>query len=250
MDNENLAQIFTPTVKRSLADDVAERVRNAILCGQLAPEEPLREAVLSELLGVSRGPVRKALSSLEREGLVVVGPTGRTCVARLSYQDLDEVFSLRRTLERLAIEYACMRATPEDISKVQAVVDAMASAIERGISEKEAAELDLRFHDALYSASRHQRLLGYWTTLRPQVYVFMLSRNVASANYQDAAVRGHQEILDAITARDKQRALDVIEEHMLVAYELVSQSYGQPCADPDQDCRSDDPDGHPQLRNN
>ncbi len=81
MHNENLAQILAPTVKRSLAAEVAERLRNAILGGQLAPEEPLREAALSELMGVSRGPIREALSLLEREGLVMVTPTGRTRVS-------------------------------------------------------------------------------------------------------------------------------------------------------------------------
>lgn len=243
MNNESLAQILLPTVKRSLADEIADRLRTAILHGQLAPEEPLREAVLSELTGVSRGPIREALSHLEREGLVVVTPTGRTYVARLSREDLDEVISLRRALERLAMEYACARARPEDFAKVQAVVDEMAATIARGINEKEAAELDLRFHDMLYQASRHQRLLNYWTMLRPQVYVLMLSRNVASADFRDAAVRGHQEILDALKARDREAALEVIEQHMLVAYELVSHSYRQPSEKPAQDGGAGDPTG-------
>ena len=250
MTNESLARILAPTIKRSLADEIVDRLRNAILQGHLAPEEPLREAVLSEFMGVSRGPIREALSHLEREGLVVVTSTGRTYVARLSSEDLDEVFSLRSTLERLAIERACMFATPKDLAELQGVVDEMAATIDRGISEKEAAELDLRFHDVVYQASRHQRLLSYWTTLRPQVYVMMLGRNVASADFRDAAVRGHQMILDAIKAGERQRALDVIEQHMRFAYEIVSQSYEQHGANPDQDCRSDDPDGHPQLDNN
>jgi DNA-binding GntR family transcriptional regulator len=209
-----------------LAEDVVERIRNAILSAQLAPGARLSEAMLSDLMGVSRGPVREALARLELEGLVVVGRTGRASVARLSREDLDEVFSLRRMLERLAVEYACRRATPEDLAALQTVVDAMAAAIGRGITEKEAAELDLRFHDVIYTASRHQRLLNTWTTLRPQVYVFMLSRNVASANFQDVAVNGHQSIVDAIKSGDAQLALTVIEQHMLVAYELVSKSYG------------------------
>lgn len=234
MDTEALAQALTLPSKSTLADDVAERVRNAILSGQLAPEQRLSEAMLSEMTGVSRGPVREALSRLEREGLVVVGRTGRTSVARLSLEDLDEVFSLRRTLERLAIEYACLRGTPADIDKLQAVVDDMATAIARGITEKEAAELDLRFHDVVYRASRHRRLLDYWTTLRSQVYVIMLSRNVASADFQDVAVRGHQEIVDALKARDSQLALEVIEGHMAVAYELVIKTYGRPVVDSEQ----------------
>jgi DNA-binding GntR family transcriptional regulator len=234
MVSESLARILQPTVKRLLADEIADRLRTAILHGQLAPEEPLREAVLSELMGVSRGPIREALGQLEREGLVVVTPTGRTYVARLSREDLDEVISLRRALERLAVEYACMRATAEDFANVQAVVDDMAAAIARGITAKEGAELDLRFHDALYHASRHQRLLASWTTLRPQVYILMLGRNVASADFRDAAVEGHQAILDAIKTRDKERTLEVIEQHMRVAFELVRQSYEQPSPNPNQ----------------
>ncbi len=68
MQYENLAQILTPTVKRSLSDEVAEQLRDAIMHGQLAPEEPFREATLSELMGVSRGPVREALTLLETRG--------------------------------------------------------------------------------------------------------------------------------------------------------------------------------------
>ena len=225
MDNQSLAQVLSPTTKQSLADEVAERLRSAILEGQLPPEQPLREAELSEAMAVSRGPVREALSRLELEGLIVVGPTGRKHVARLSQQDLDEIFSLRRALERLAIEYACANATPKDRADMQVVVEAMAKAFERGISEKEAAELDLRFHELVFRSSQHQRLLDSWTTLRPQVYVLMLGRNVASADFRELAERGHQEILDAIGAGDTERALHVVDEHMRVGYDHVVRSY-------------------------
>ncbi len=232
MDSAALTQVLQPPSKSSLADEVAKSLRDAILSGQLEPGAQLREAALSEMLGVSRGPVRDALARLDREGLVVIGRTGRTTVARLTRQDLDEVFSLRRSLELLAVEYACERATLEDLDELEFVVDAMAAAISRGISEKEGAELDLRFHDVLYQASRHQRLLDFWTTLRSQVYVIMLGRNVASADFKDAVVHGHQEITDAIKARDKALALDLIEQHMSVAYDLVSKSYQGPQIDP------------------
>ena len=231
MRNHELAQALSLPAKATLADDVVERVRNAILSGQLAPEARLSEAMLGDLMGVSRGPVREALARLEREGLIVVGRTGRASVARLSREDLDEVFSLRRTLERLAVEYACKRATPQDVDALQAVVDIMAATIDQGINEKEAAELDLRFHDVIYQASRHQRLINTWATLRPQVYVIMLSRNVASADFQNVAVNGHQGIVDVIRTGDTQLALEAIEQHMLVAYELVIRSYGPPSVD-------------------
>jgi DNA-binding GntR family transcriptional regulator len=201
------------------------------MCGRLAPEQPLREAGLAELMGVSRGPIREALSRLESEGLVVTGPTGRTFVARLSKQDLDEVYSLRAALERVAVQYACRHASAADLADMQAVVDTMAAYLQRGISEREAAELDLAFHDTIYRASHHQRLQNVWATLRPQIYVFMLSRNVASADFRESVVNGHEEILSAIKAQAAEAAAAIIDAHMNVAYEHVCATYEQCCPD-------------------
>jgi DNA-binding GntR family transcriptional regulator len=225
MQYDNLAQILTPTVKRSLSEEVAERLRDAIMHGQLAPEEPLREATLSELMGVSRGPVREALTILEREGLVVTTSTGRTYVARLSCEALEDVFSLRRALERVAIEYACARATTEDLDRVQAVVDEMAGIPEQDLDPRRMAELDMRFHEAIYQAAHHPQLFDFWATLRSQMYVFLLSRNLANEDFKEGAVRGHQQILDAIKARDIALGVGVIEEHMAFAYARVSDSF-------------------------
>lgn len=225
MGTENLAHILSPAIKRSLADEVAASLRKAILHGPLTPEEPLREAVLSELLGVSRGPVREALNCLAREGLVINRPNGRWFVARLSQQDAEEVFSLRQAIERLAIAYACRRASQADLDEMQAVVDEMAAATQRGATAQEAAEQDLRFHDLLYRASGHQRLLSFWTTLRPQIHIFLLSRNVASPDFSESAAKGHQTILDAIKDHDTIRAQAVLEEHLNFGYDRVLGSY-------------------------
>jgi DNA-binding GntR family transcriptional regulator len=201
------------------------KLRAAILDGVLAPGEQLRENVLAESMGVSRGPVREALNYLEREGLVVMRPNRSAIVARLSRQDADEVFSLRQALERLAVQIACHKATPGDIGELQGVVDAMACTTARGTTAQEAAELDLRFHDVLYRISGHQRLIAAWTNLRPQIQIFLLSRNVAAPDFRELAARGHQEILDAIKDRDEARGLAIIEAHLQVGYQRVLSSY-------------------------
>src|SRR5437773_3057464 len=115
MDTESSMSIppqpLTPTVKRSLADDVADRLRDAIFQGSFKPGEPLREEQLAAMLDVSRGPVREALVQLEREGLVLVRRHRGATVARLSRGDLEEVYSLRLALERLAMQRAVRYAT-------------------------------------------------------------------------------------------------------------------------------------------
>jgi DNA-binding GntR family transcriptional regulator len=110
---------------------------------------------------------------------------------------------------------------------MDAIVHDMIACVEDGVSEQEVAELDLRFHDALYRASGHQRLLSCWATLRPLIYVFLLNRNVANPNFGESMTRGHQVILDAIRERDGTRAQVLIEGHINFAYSQVIGSYNQ-----------------------
>ena len=73
-------------------------MRDVILSGQFEPDERLGEQFLAETLGVSRGPIREALDQLEREGLVLIRRNRGAFVARLSREDLNEVYSLRLAL--------------------------------------------------------------------------------------------------------------------------------------------------------
>lgn len=225
MSPEDLSAVLDPPKRRTLSDEVVLRLRQAILDGHIAPGEQLRETRLADYMRVSRGPIREALRKLEQEGLVIVRPNGRAYVARLSPEDLREVYTLRAALERLAVQWACVNATPEDLDEMQAVVDTMAEYIERGISEKEAAELDLRFHDIIYRAARHQRLYQHWSRLRPQIHVFLLSRNVANPDFRAHAVHGHQDVLNAIRSGDEAKAMAVIETHLKYGYDTVRTAY-------------------------
>jgi DNA-binding GntR family transcriptional regulator len=214
-----------PTVKRSLADDVVDRLRNAIFHGSFKPGEPLREEQLAAMLDVSRGPVREALVQLEREGLVLVRRHRGATVARLSRNDVEEVYSLRLALERLAVQRAVRYATEQDFAALEAVLAAFDVALSHGPSEKEVAELDVRFHDLIYLAARHQRLYDCWANLKSQIYIFLLSRNVADPDFREVTVKSHADLLDALRTGDETRATAEIEAHLRGAYDRVVRSY-------------------------
>jgi len=213
-------------LKVALSDKVADYLREAIFRGKLAPGEQLREVSLAEALGVSRGPIREALGQLEREGLVIIPRNGRATVARLTKEDFDEVYSLRMGLERVAVQYAIRNATEADLSEMQQIVDTMVQQVKAGITEKEAADLDLHFHDVLYQASGHKRLQACWADLRPQIYIFLLSRNVADPDFRTQMI-GHQDIVDLIRARDEERAVTYIEAHIGIAYNRIIKTYAR-----------------------
>jgi len=227
MDIESSMSIspLTPTVKRSLADDVVDRLRDAIFHGSFKPGEALREEQLAAMLDVSRGPVREALVQLEREGLVLVRRHRGATVARLSRSDLEDVYTLRLALERLAIQRAARYATDQDFAAMEAVLTSFDVALSHGPSEKDVAELDVRFHDLIYLAARHQRLYDCWANLKSQIYIFLLSRNVVDPDFREITVKSHAALLEAIRMRDEARATTEIEDHLRGAYDRVVRAY-------------------------
>jgi DNA-binding GntR family transcriptional regulator len=216
---------LTPTLKRSLADDVVDRLRDAIVHGSFRPGESLPEEQLAAMLDVSRGPVREALVQLEREGLVIVRRHRGASVARLSRSDLEDIYSLRLALERLAVLRAARYATEGDFAALETVLAAFDVALARDPSEKEVAELDVRFHDLIYQAARHQRLYDCWANLRSQIYIFLLSRNVANPDFREITVKTHADLLEALRTRDEARVTVVIEDHLRGAYDRVVRGY-------------------------
>jgi DNA-binding GntR family transcriptional regulator len=225
VSKEELTDLLALPQKRSLAEDVVDRLREAICSGKLAPDAKLREEMLADFLKVSRGPIREALVQLEREGLVIKQPNRGATVARLSREDLDEVYSLRVAIETFAISEVIRKGEPRHLDDMQAVVNAMSAAVDHGISAQEAARLDIQFHDILYQAAKHKRLYECWSTLKPQIHIFLLSRNVANPDFRELIISGHQEILDAIRSHDEARALTLIREHLRQAYERIVTSY-------------------------
>jgi DNA-binding GntR family transcriptional regulator len=232
MSGRDLSEILSPPEKRSLADEVTASIREAILGGRLSPGERLREESLAKTLNVSRGPVRAAILQLQREGLVIVRRNFGTFVAHLSQNDLDEVYSLRLAIERLAVQLATRSAETERIAPIQAVVDRMMAQSSEEITERDAAELDLQFHESIYLATDHRRLIDVWSSLRPQIHILLLTRNVVNSDFREGLVKGHQQILDAILDHDEALSVGLIEAHLKASYERVSRSYALHAAQP------------------
>jgi DNA-binding GntR family transcriptional regulator len=219
--------VLTPPPRRALVTDVAERLRHAILHGQFAPGERLREEQLAAVLDVSRGPVREALSVLQREGLVLIKHHRGATVARLSRDDVEEVYTLRVVLERLAVQWAARTARPEDLAGMEAVIGEMAEALKRGMSAQEAAAFDVRFHTLLVESARHSRLLKSWLNLRSQIHMFLLYRAATNPDLQQVIVEHHSAILRTLRARDETAAVQVLEAHLQRSYQRILQRYDQ-----------------------
>jgi DNA-binding GntR family transcriptional regulator len=218
---------LTPARRMSLGEDVADQIRQAILLGELSPGQHLGEEELAERLDVSRGPVRDAFVLLEREGLVRSLRHRGVTVVELTRSDLNEIYTLRSALEPLATTLVIERGTPSDLAEIEQALADMVSAISgnRRVTERDAADLDVSFHDAIYRGAHHERLYTAWSQIRLPTYRFLLSRNVASPDWRQSMVSGHTEILTSIRSGDEHAATAAIKEHISFAYERIMQNY-------------------------
>jgi DNA-binding GntR family transcriptional regulator len=219
---------LAPARRVRLGEDVADRVRDAILRGVFSPGHHLREDELAARMQVSRGPVREALAVLEREGLVNVAPHRGATVVQLTPQDLTEVYSLRIGLEVVAVQLAARHGTPEEFARAEAVLKEFSRPRKGKMTEQDAARLDLEFHDVFYEASRNERLRTTWLGLRSQVYLFLLQRNIASSDWRMRSIAGHTDILEAVRSRDERRAVKLITEHVSYAYTMIAGTFDTP----------------------
>jgi DNA-binding GntR family transcriptional regulator len=210
--------MVSPARRRGLADEVADRIRDAIFTGAYPPGAQLREVELSEALDVSRGPVREALLRLEREGLVRSEWHRGATVISLSPEDVAEIDSLRGALERLAVQQLVANASEADIAGIEKAADRM----QRVADEHEMVNCDIAFHDAVYTAAHHRRLQDAWHAIRSQVHLFLLTRiGLSTEGYLDHIPEEHRELAAALRSRDTERALAVFAAHRNHASEVI-----------------------------
>jgi DNA-binding GntR family transcriptional regulator len=209
--------------RQTLADGITASLRDAIFGGQFQPGQRLAEGKLASSLKVSRAPIREALAVLEQEGLVRRMSSGGTTVTRLSPRDVEEICSLRNQLEALAIRLACLDASEKHWAELAENI----RATEKANDPQGLAEMDLEFHEKLVRAAGHNRLLLSWLTLRSQIRLIMVQRNLADADSRRATAEGHKELLRAVKSRDPARAVAILEHHLKRQFDWMINSFAK-----------------------
>lgn len=200
--------------KNVLSEAALSRLRRQILQSKRPRGALLAEAAVARELQVSRVPVREALFTLEREGLVEFSDTGRAYVRTLRPEDFEELFVMRLALEPLAARLAASRKV-RDTRRMEANV--LATGRARSLAEVTA--LDLEFHALLMEFSGNRRLLQSWRSLRYELELWLgdLHRDHQRQTRQtrDLTVRGHEALLHAL-CEDAPAVLErKVREHIL-----------------------------------
>lgn len=194
----------------SKRDQVVHLLRDAILGGELVPGERIVESRIARQLKISQAPVREALTVLERQGLVVKVHHRGTFVSRLHGRELREFFTLRAVLDAFSARLAASRATAQDINRLRKLLARMKTA-EEANDLVSLTDAHLQLHEAIYRLSGHQMLVDIFTHIHPRMALALtFAENLFSAEGREADC--HIPLIDAIAARDPERAEEVARE--------------------------------------
>lgn len=196
----------------SLTDEIAEIIRERILKGEYKIGEKIKENQLATELRVSRTPIREAFKQLEEEGLMEYIPN-RGCFAKgFTKQDMSDIYSVRKALEQLAVEWAVERITDEEIEQLKSQIDLMEFYTKR-LDTKKVLELNNKFHQTIYGSTRSRFLAQILRSY--QDYVSQARKaTVYGEDNLKAILKEHKSIMDAIIAKDPALAVELTGKHL------------------------------------
>jgi DNA-binding GntR family transcriptional regulator len=230
-----VAPIPSIAIQPALSKNVTDALRQMITSGRFAPGHHLKEGEIAEALGVSRGPVREAFALLANEGYIEQRRHRGAFVTTLRRRDIHEVYTLRLALERLAVQRAAARMTPELLQRMDDVLGQM-RAVDGNYGAEQVVELDLAFHDVIYAAADHVRLMKSWQFIRSQVAFFLLARNVSHRDFLEVGYPEHKSLRDVLATGDVTAAEATILSHLNGAYSrLLEDHAGEVSPDDDAD---------------
>lgn len=195
--------------------DAYVMILEAIDGGLYRPGSRLVESELADRFGVSRTPIREALQRLETQSLLT--RDGRSLiVASLDHAQMAELYAVRQELEGLAARLAAQHAASEEV----VVLHDMVEQDRKLLGDPEAmARANRRFHHQIHLAS-HNRYLVQQLDLVYRSMALMARTSLAAAGRGEDAMEEHAAIVDAIAARDGDRAADALKAHLSTAFQV------------------------------
>ncbi|WP_035768461.1 GntR family transcriptional regulator [Arthrobacter castelli] len=190
---------------------VLEQLRQAIVAGELLPGQALRQDALAERFGVSRVPLREALKTLEGEGQVVYEPHRGYKVARLSMDDLLEVYRIRELLEAEAARIAVKRADDGVVDELRQTADEINAASDAG-DLLTMTEANRRFHFIMVKAANMPRLERLVQVLWDATDTYRYVYYGTPAN-RAVVRREHDQMIDAFARRDAEELITMLDLH-------------------------------------
>ena len=205
---------------RNLYREVADRVRELIEHGDLAPGERISEKQLCETFGVSRTPLREALKVLASEGLVELLPNRGARVMQLTVKMVKDTYDLMGALEGLSGELACQQINDGQIAAISKLHDQMLEHYHNREMQAYFA-VNRQIHESILAAANNEVLEEMYNNLSYRVKRVRYSKKMTDAFWRQA-VNDHEMMIVALKARDGKRLGQILRDHLCHKLEVVT----------------------------
>lgn len=210
LDGRGLSGV-DPIVRQDTPSIIAQRLKQMIAAGELAPGDQLTETAIAEAFDVSRGPVREAVQRLTQEGLLVSERNRGTYVPVLGRSDVEDVYVIRGALEIAALERLIMRDSDEPLDELDALLDKLQAAVDAE-DYAQADEHDHAFHRQLVRLSGSPRLAHAFDRLSVETMMCLRMLKFSHPANPDL-VEWHRRFVQAVRDRDVEAARVAVKFH-------------------------------------
>jgi DNA-binding GntR family transcriptional regulator len=203
----------------SLHEQAATRLRQMLVEGAIAPGAKLNERELCELLQVSRTPLREAIKMLASEGLVELLPHRGAIAVALDEQAVRDTFEVMGGLEALSGELAAQRITDEELAEIRAThYEMLAAYTRRDLSSY--YRLNAQIHRAINAAAKNPVLSATYDRINARLQALRFRSNQDGAKWKNA-MREHEQMMEALAARDAAAMRKVLASHLQNKLDVV-----------------------------
>jgi DNA-binding GntR family transcriptional regulator len=198
---------------RVLADWVTASLREAILNGYFESGEKLDQDRIAEELEVSRTPVREAMRRLESEGFVEVRPHYGAFIAKVSRQDIREVYEIRRVLEAEVVRQVTPLMPESVLDELERSLTETEAQFDAGDSAKH-FERDVYFHDTIANFVENKLLKEVLDGLTNRISIVRRFAQLRPGPHLAESFKEHRAILKAVRQRDPEQAAELMRVHL------------------------------------
>ena len=199
---------------RTIAQSVAEQIREQILAGEIKGGEPLRQQAIAERFDTSIIPVREALRQLEAEGLVELKSHRGAVATELTLEKAREWINLRRLIETDLISAAIDSISDEDLTRAEQVLDRWGRAMDRRVDIDQWSDCNFEFHSILYAPAGRPETMKILAMLHQKCDRY-IRLQLLSGDHIKRAEAEHRALIDLCRSRDKRSAKSLLNEHIM-----------------------------------
>ncbi|MCU7944752.1 MAG: GntR family transcriptional regulator [Candidatus Thiodiazotropha sp. (ex Cardiolucina cf. quadrata)] len=219
MDQKQITDKLQDLKSQSLSKVVEEQLELMILRGDLQPGDRINESYLSNLLQISRAPIREACRNLSQYGVVETRVGKGTFVRQVNLKEAVELYDIRGILDALAAEQASQLADPEGFSVLANLIEQMRDLADNKAST-EYFTTNLAFHLQIVRLAGNSALIDIYEVIIKKLSLFR-QITLSQPDRLQRSLSQHENILDAIKNRNASRAGQLARDHVEEAKEVL-----------------------------